>query len=78
MEFVIKNQSKKNSASKSIPVPAKILSEVIALLGNVECTCVWSERDNQYIKVNDIPSSLVSELKMLEKLGSNSHFASAR
>lgn len=72
MDFKITplKDKKKNQAgsNKSVVVPLKTLNEVINLLSQVECTCVWSEIDNQYLKINDIPKSLVDELKMLKKL----------
>ena len=72
MDFTIKPLKDKNSkqpgANKTVAVPKKTLIEVINLLSQVECTCVWSEIDNQYLKVNDIPKNVVDELRMLLKL----------
>ena len=72
MDFTIKplkdKNSKQPSANKTVAVPKKTLIEVINLLSQVECTCVWSEIDNQYLKVNDIPKNVVDELRMLLKL----------
>ena len=67
MEFTLKS-SKKNKDSKTVLIPKKTVEEIIDILYNVECTCVWSARDNQYIKVNDVPSEIVEELNMLAKL----------
>ena len=67
MEFTLKS-SKKNRDSKTVSIPMKTVEEIIDILSNVECTCVWSASDNQYIKVNDVPSEIVEELNMLTKL----------
>lgn len=66
MEFTLKS-SKKNKDSKSVSVPKGTVEKIIDILSNVECTCVWSDSDNQYIKVNDVPSEIVEELNMLSK-----------
>ena len=69
MDFkVVSKNKKKNGADKSVNVSESVLNEVINLLSNVECTCVWSPVDNQYIKVNDIPTELVERLKMQRSL----------
>ena len=44
------------------------IKKLIELLQHVDCTCVWSEHDNQYIKVNDIPNNIVNELIVKLKL----------
>ena len=68
MDFTLKPlKNKQTGSQKSVTVPQKTLNEVINLLSQVECTCVWSKIDNQYLKVNDIPKKLVDELKMLSK-----------
>lgn len=59
---------KKNKTEKSVSVPVETLDNVIHLLSKVECTCIWSDYDNQYIKINDIPESLVNELKVIRGL----------
>lgn len=59
---------KKNKTEKSVSVPVETLDKVIHLLSKVECTCIWSDYDNQYIKINDIPESLVDELKVIRGL----------
>ena len=59
---------KKNKTEKSVNVPVETLDKVIHLLSKVECTCIWSDYDNQYIKINDIPESLVNELKVIRGL----------
>lgn len=59
---------KKNKTGKSVNVPVETLDKVIHLLSKVECTCIWSDYDNQYIKINDIPESLVDELKVIRGL----------
>lgn len=62
MNFTIKGNNNQVSISKDT------VKTLISLLNHVECTCVWSEHDNQYIKVNDIPDGLVDELIMKLKL----------
>lgn len=59
---------KKNKTEKSVSIPVETLDKVIHLLSKVECTCIWSDYDNQYIKINDIPESLVNELKVIRGL----------
>lgn len=69
MDFkVVSKNKKKNGTDRSVNVSESVLNEVINLLSNVECTCVWSPVDNQYIKVNDIPTELVERLKMQRSL----------
>lgn len=68
MEFkVIKSKEEKGKTS-SVSISADLLDEVISILSNVDCTCVWSPTDNQYIKVNDIPQSLIDDLVVAKKL----------
>ena len=68
MDFTFKPfKNKNNNTQKSVTISQKTLNEVINLLSQVDCTCVWSENDNQYLKVNDIPKKLVDELNMLSK-----------
>ena len=59
---------KKNKTEKSVSIPVETLDKVIHPLSKVECTCIWSDYDNQYIKINDIPESLVNELKVIRGL----------
>lgn len=71
MEFkIVSKQNKKDkmSVQQNVSIPVDVLDEVIDLLSNVECTCVWSPGDNEYVKVNDIPSSLLEQLKMCKSL----------
>ena len=72
MDFrLVTKQNKRSETSAQtadVTVPAVVLDEVIELLENVECTCVWSPIDSQYVKVNDIPVSLVEQLKMQRSL----------
>ena len=68
MEFkVIKSKEKKGKTS-SVSISADLLDEVISILSNVDCTCVWSPTDNQYSKVNDMPQSLIDDLVVAKKL----------
>lgn len=62
MDFTIKGNNNEVSVSKDT------IKKLIELLQHVDCTCVWSELDNQYIKVNDIPNNIVDELIVKLKL----------
>ena len=62
MDFTIKGNNNEVSVSKDT------IKKLIELLQHVDCTCVWSEQDNQYIKVNDIPNNIVDELIVKLKL----------
>ena len=62
MDFTIKGNNNEVSVSKDT------IKKLIELLQHVDCTCVWSEHDNQYIKVNDIPNNIVEELIVKLKL----------
>ena len=62
MNFTIKGNNNEVSVSKDT------IKKLIELLQHVDCTCVWSEYDNQYIKVNDIPNNIVNELIVKLKL----------
>ena len=44
------------------------MKKLISLLDKVDCTCIWSEQDNQYVKIQDIPSELVDELILKMRL----------
>ena len=44
------------------------MKALISLLDKVDCTCIWSEQDNQYIKIQDIPTELVDELILKMRL----------
>ena len=62
MDFTIKGNNNEVSVSKDT------IKKLIELLQHVDCTCVWSVNDNQYIKVNDIPNNIVNELIVKLKL----------
>ena len=68
MEFKIVSKEKKGKKNGSVSISAELLDEVINILSNVDCTCVWSPVDNQYIKVNSIPQSLVEDLRVAKTL----------
>lgn len=69
MDFKLVSKSKKSkNVDNTVNIPESLLNEVIDLISNVECTCVWSPIDNQYVKVNDIPADLVEQLKMQRSL----------
>lgn len=56
MDFTVK------VSKGEISISRETMNSLISLLDKVECTCVWSAKDNQYIKVQDVPSGLVNEL----------------
>ena len=62
MNFTVKASKKEISISK------ETMKKLISLLDKVDCTCVWSEEDNQYIKIQDIPTELVDELILKMRL----------
>ena len=65
MEYKLK---KSKSSSYSVTIPSELVERIIELLSNVDCTCIWSPIDNQYIKVNDVPKDIVRELVLATKL----------
>ena len=62
MNFTVKTSKNEISISK------ETMKKLISLLDKVDCTCIWSEQDNQYIKIQDIPSELVDELILKMRL----------
>ena len=62
MNFTVKASKNEISISK------EMMRTLISLLDKVECTCVWSEQDNQYIKIHDVPTELVDELILKMRL----------
>ena len=62
MNFTVKASKNEISISK------ETMRTLNSLLDNVECTCVWSEQDNQYIKIQDVPTELVDELILKMRL----------
>lgn len=62
MNFTVKTSKNEISISK------ETMKKLISLLDKVDCTCVWSEEDNQYIKIQDIPTELVDELILKMRL----------
>ena len=62
MNFTVKASKNEISISK------ETMKKLISLLDKVDCTCVWSEEDNQYIKIQDIPTELVDELILKMRL----------
>ena len=64
MNFTVKTSKNEISISK------ETMKKLISLLDKVDCTCVWSEEDNQYIKIQDIPTELVDELILKMRLAS--------
>ena len=68
MEFKVVKSKEKKGKTSSVSISVDLLDEVISILSNVDCTCVWSPTDNQYIKVNDIPQSLIDDLVVAKKL----------
>ena len=64
MNFTVKASKNEISISK------EMMRTLISLLDKVECTCVWSDQDNQYIKFHDVPTELVDELILKMRLAS--------
>lgn len=62
MNFTVKTSKNEISISK------ETMKKLISLLDKVDCTCIWSEQDNQYIKIQDIPTELVDELILKMRL----------
>ena len=62
MNFTVKTSKNEISISK------ETMKALISLLDKVDCTCIWSEQDNQYIKIQDIPTELVDELILKMRL----------
>lgn len=62
MNFTVKTSKNEISISK------ETMKKLISLLDKVDCTCIWSEEDNQYIKIQDIPTELVDELILKMRL----------
>lgn len=66
MDFTVRKSNK--AKDSSVEISNELAQRVIELLSNVDCTCIWSQKDNQYIKVNDIPTDIVHELELAIKL----------
>lgn len=66
MDIKFSNLKKKND--NTVSISAQLLEEVVSVLRNVECTCVWSEHDGQYIKVNDVGQDMVHDIEFALKL----------
>ena len=66
MDFTVRKSNK--TKDSSVEISNELAQRVIELLSNVDCTCIWSQQDNQYIKVNDIPTDVVRELELAIKL----------
>lgn len=65
MDFKI---SKLKKTEKTVTISTELLEEMLSMLRNVDCTCVWSDIDGQYIKVNDVDQSVVKDVEMVVKL----------
>lgn len=64
----IKFSKLKEKNDNTVSISAQLLEEVVSVLRNVECTCVWSEHDGQYIKVNDVDQDMVQDIEFALKL----------
>lgn len=67
MDFKL-SSFKSNKSAGTVEVPKKLMEQIYNLLSNVECVCVWSETDNQYLNVHDVPKDLVDEIETIVKL----------
>lgn len=61
MDFRI--SSSKKIDKNMVSVPKETVESLISLLSNVECTCVFSDKHQEYFKVNDVNQEIVEELK---------------
>lgn len=68
MEFKFVQSKKKGNDDGNVSISKAMLKEIITLLNKVDCTCVWSDATQEYLKVRDVPQDLVDELIMLDKL----------
>lgn len=70
MDFKISSLKKTNKSNdkNKVMISTDLLEEILSMLRNVDCTCVWSEHDGQYIKVNDVDQSVVKDVEMVVKL----------
>ena len=68
MEFKLVQSKKKGKNDGDVAISKTMLKEIITLLNKVDCTCVWCDATQEYLKVQDVPQDLVDELIMLDKL----------
>ena len=68
MEFKLVQSKKKGKNDGDVAISKAMLKEIITLLNKVDCTCVWCDATQEYLKVQDVPQDLVDELIMLDKL----------
>lgn len=62
MDFHISTRGN-GKKEKTVSIPKNMAEHLIDILSNVECTCVWSERDKEYLKIHDIDKHIVEDLK---------------
>ena len=63
MDFKLSTRGGKISAKNEVTIPKDVAEAIVDMLSNVECACVWSEYDKQYIKVHDIDDNIVDIVK---------------
>ena len=69
MEFKLVQSKKKGKIDGgNVAISKAMLKEIITLLNKVDCTCVWCDASQEYLKVQDVPQELVDELILLDKL----------
>ena len=68
MEFKLVQSKKKGKNDGDVAISKAMLKEIITLLNKVDCTCVWCDATQEYLKVRDIPQDLLDVLIMLDKL----------
>lgn len=66
MEFTLSKL--KNKKEKTVEMPVSLVEELITLTFKAECTAVYDPRNNEYVKLNDIPEDLSDRLQTLLKL----------
>ena len=68
MDFKLSKLKSSKTNEKMVSVPKSLLDELMHLTYKAECTAVWDERDNEYIKLNDIPSDLSDRISTYVQL----------
>jgi hypothetical protein len=58
MDFKLSKLKSSKTSEKMVSVPKSLLVELMHLTYKAECTAVWDARNNEYIKLNDIPEDI--------------------
>ena len=65
---IINKRNQENRDANMILIHTDLLEYFYDLLHAVDGVCVWSPRDNQYIKVNDIDETVIEEVELMLKI----------